>query len=198
MGRNGSGKSTVLKALLGQLPFEGQIQFLPKPQSVAWLPQQFHVSVRIPVLDFIALGTGMSEGIFPKRNSHAILLAKAALVELGMPHLGDKQTDELSGGEWQMVCLAQLVVQPTHVWLLDEPTAFLDIYHKNLVFNFLWRKAKGGKLILLSTHDLPFLPTEGGSYLYLTKSKADTGVLSTESVSHLMADLGTPEANFRP
>ena len=119
----------------------------------------------IPVVDFVAMGAAQPSGIFPAFASYGHAAARLAMNELQIAHLAEKRTDEVSGGEWQLVCLAQLAVQPTHIWLLDEPTASLDIYYKSMVFNYLWKKAAEGKTILLATHDLPFLPTHSGSLL---------------------------------
>lgn len=131
------------------------------------------------------------KGLFRFSGNHK-MLAEQALSELGISHLANKQTDEISGGEWQLICLAQLVAQPTDVWLLDEPTAFLDIHHKNRVFNFLWEKASEGKTIVISTHDLPFITTYSGTYLYLNEDKAESGIMSQEKVELLINRLVQP------
>ena len=164
-GKNGSGKSTFLKAILGQIPFEGNIKIESNGAGIAWIPQAYHISLGIPVLDFIALGTSKSGGFLASLPIDAKQRAENALAELGLEKFAGKRTDELSGGEWQMICLAQLMVQDAQIWLLDEPTSSLDIYYKTLVFNLLWKKAEEGKLILFSTHDLPFLPAERGTIL---------------------------------
>ena len=167
-GRNGSGKTSLMKAILGKIPFEGKVEFDNADKQIAWLPQMYQISFRVPVLDFVAMGGADSTKLFPFVSSSAIQKAKEALLQLGIEHLAEKPTDELSGGEWQLACLAQLKTQDASVWLLDEPTSSLDIGYKSVVFQFLWNEAANGKTILLSTHDLPFLPTNGGSILYLS------------------------------
>ena len=164
-GRNGSGKSTLLKAILGQIPFSGKIEIKNPNQSIGWIPQSYQLSLSISVLDFVALGATKPEGLFATLPKQAKFQAEAAIEELNLNHLKKKKTDELSGGEWQLVCLAQLMVQEADIWLLDEPTSSLDIYYKSFVFSLLWRKASEGKIIVLSTHDLPFLPNAAGSIL---------------------------------
>jgi len=164
-GRNGSGKSTFLKAILGELPFSGTIQISPPKSGIGWLPQHYHLGLRMPVSDFVKLGTVSKSGVFPTFSSDAEQRVEEALDELEIRHLFNSNTDTLSGGEWQLVCLAQLLVQKTDIWLLDEPTSSLDVYYKSLVFNFLWKKARMGKTIFLATHDLPFLPTHSGTLL---------------------------------
>lgn len=159
-----------MKAILGKIPIEGKIEFESPDRRIAWLPQMYQISFRVPVLDFVAMGGSDTTRLFPSVTSLAVVKANEALKQLGIEHLAEKATDELSGGEWQMVCLAQMKTQDASVWLLDEPTSSLDIGYKSLVFDFLWEEAAKGKTILLSTHDLPFLPSNGGSVLYLSET----------------------------
>jgi len=168
-GPNGSGKTSLMKAILGKIPVEGKIEFNFANKNFAWLPQLYQISFRIPVLDFVAMGGGDSLGFFPSVSNAAVRKAKDALKKLGLEHLTEKFTNELSGGEWQLACLAQLKTQDASFWLLDEPTSSLDIGYKAKVFQFLWEEAANGKTILISTHDLPFLPTTGGSILFLSQ-----------------------------
>ncbi len=166
-GSNGSGKSTLLRCLLNQISYQGAIQMPSDPNGIAWLPQGYSLPIDIPVSDFVALA-----GLHPSRpwsqpGKAETDRAVAQLKELEMDHLAFKRTDELSGGEWQMVCLAQMAMQGSEIWLLDEPTAHLDLYFKNLVFHYLWKKSAEGKCIILSTHDIPFLPEKGGKFLLM-------------------------------
>jgi len=191
-GRNGSGKSTLLKAILGQIPFSGKIEIQNPKQSIGWIPQSYHLSLSIPVLDFVALGASKPDGLFASLPKNAKGKADESLTELMLDHLKNKRTDELSGGEWQLVCLAQLMVQETDIWLLDEPTSSLDIYYKSFVFNLLWRKAAEGKMIILSTHDLPFLPVESGTLL-LFGNEYSTFPISKSSLEETIERLSVRE-----
>jgi ABC-type Mn2+/Zn2+ transport system ATPase subunit len=165
-GRNGSGKSTLLRALLGQLPFKGTADW-PGEVRPGWLPQNYGRIPGLQVEDFVALGMLKQSRFLASLPAGAPDLARAVLEQMDLAHLSGRLTDHLSGGEWQMVCLAQLRLQDSPVWLLDEPTASLDIGFKTRVFNFLWEEAGIGRTILVATHDLPFLPENGGSYLFL-------------------------------
>ena len=168
-GRNGSGKSSLLKAIAGFIkPISGKIEFESEQSRIAWLPQHFRIALQIPVLDFVCMGCEKAGKILSIRPDDARTKSIDALQRLGIEALADKNTEELSGGEWQLVCLAQMLVQDANIWLLDEPTASLDIGHKRKVLNLLWEEAKGGKTIILSTHDLPFLPESGGSFLFVS------------------------------
>ena len=187
-GRNGCGKTSLMKAILGKIPYDGKIEFDGPTSQIAWLPQMYQISFRVPVLDFVAMGGADTQRLFPSVSASAVQKAKEALLQLGIEHLAEKPTDELSGGEWQLACLAQMKTQDASVWLLDEPTSSLDIGYKSLVFQFLWDEAANGKTILVSTHDLPFLPVRGGSILFLS-DKPDFMPNSADNLQKVILEL---------
>ena len=165
-GKNGSGKSTLLRMLAGfQQPTSGKIEFSKIKPGIAWLPQHYQLNLELPVPEFVAMACEKPGRWLSSRPADAIEKSLAALERLGISRLAGQKTHELSGGEWQLLCLAQMLVQEAAIWLLDEPTSSLDIGYKNKVFNLLWEEAAAGKTIILSTHDIPFLPEQGGSFL---------------------------------
>lgn len=192
-GPNGSGKSTLLKAILGEISYSGKIQKLNPDQGIGWLPQNYHVGLRMPVVDFIRLGGTKGGKWFPSFVPDVESLAEKAINQLEIGHLARKFTDELSGGEWQLVCLAQLLIQPTQIWLLDEPTASLDVYYKSFIFNFLWEMGTQGKTIILATHDIPFLPTQNGWLLQFPQPSHPISI-SAESLDLITKQLSSKQA----
>ncbi len=167
-GRNGAGKSTLLQILAGfQKAKSGRIYFEKEKPAIAWLPQQYRINLEIPVLEFVAMGCEKPGRWLSIRPADAIIRSEEALEKLGISRLAAQKTQQLSGGEWQLVCLAQMMVQEADIWLLDEPTASLDIGHKRRVLDLLWKEAARGRTILISTHDIPFLPESGGSFLFV-------------------------------
>lgn len=170
-GRNGSGKSTLLRILAGfRKPETGTVAFEKNRSNPAWLPQHFRMSLEIPVLDFVAMGTNKPGKWLFSRPESSRENSLLALEKLGISRLANQATNQLSGGEWQLVCLAQMLAQDTDTWLLDEPTASLDIAYKRKVLDLLWAEAASGKTIVFSTHDLPFLPETGGRLLLVNES----------------------------
>lgn len=108
--------------------------------------------------------------MFPSQGKESKKSAWEALEKLNLTHLAYKQTDEISTGEWQLAAVAQLFVENADVWILDEPTSSLDVYYKNLVFQHLWEAARlDGKTVVLSTHDIPFIPQTSGTFLLLDR-----------------------------
>lgn len=170
-GKNGSGKSTLLRILAGfQNPASGSIIWEKGKPDIAWLPQHYRINLEIPVLEFIAMGCEKPGRWLSSRPTDAMKKSIAALSRLGLDHLAHEKTHQLSGGEWQLVCLAQMLVQDADLWLLDEPTAFLDIGYKKKVFRLLWEEAAAGRVVIFSTHDVPFLPNSVGTFILVGKN----------------------------
>jgi iron complex transport system ATP-binding protein len=166
VGRNGSGKSTLLQTLRGSLPIlSGSVTIDEKeithwsPQSlatkIAWLNAHFAGVSQLRVLDYVLLGRTPYLGVLGHQKESDLALALHALQRVGADHLRDKQTSALSDGERQLVGLARALAQDTPYIFLDEPTAFLDFYHRKQLFTLLKELAiSEQKGILLSTHDL--------------------------------------------
>ena len=166
VGRNGSGKSTLLQTLRGSLPIlsgsvciDGKDLTHWSPQSlatkIAWLNAHFAGVSQLLVLDYVLLGRTPYLGVLGHQKESDLALALHALQRVGADHLRDKQTSALSDGERQLVGLARALAQDTPYIFLDEPTAFLDFYHRKQLFTLLKELAiSEQKGILLSTHDL--------------------------------------------
>ena len=102
---------------------------------------------------------------------------------MGATHLANQDFRQLSGGEQQLVWLAQLSLQDAPLYLLDEPTQQLDVYHRRRIFSLLstW-VTNEGRTILCSTHDLDSLPEMPGFLLNLSRPQPHLLPLSAETV----------------
>jgi iron complex transport system ATP-binding protein len=158
IGRNASGKSTLLRALAG-LPVperSGGVQWLGRDQQAcspadaaavrAFMPQQTQDRFALPVARLLALSTVVPGGL----ELHATLAALAAT------DLAQRSVMELSGGERQRVALAQAAVQGAPLWLLDEPVAFQDPAHQLQVSAWL-ALAPSASAQVISAHDLNWI-----------------------------------------
>lgn len=170
LGGNGSGKSTLLRILAGfRKPEEGLVKFIPARPVCGWLPQQYRVGLEIPVVEFVTMACDKPLRWFSQRPAQVKERSMAALEKLGIEKLASQNCTQLSGGEWQLACMAQMLAQDAPVWILDEPTSSLDIAFKKKIMRLLWEEASGGRIIIFSTHDLPFLPDSGGTFLLLNR-----------------------------
>jgi iron complex transport system ATP-binding protein len=153
IGPNGAGKTTLLKTLAGLLPpLAGSIA---RPRA-AWLPPPGAVNAGFSVLHLTALGRShlrrWSSGLAPADLD----AARAALARLEVGHLADRPFDRLSSGQQQLVLIARLFVQDAPLCLLDEPLALLDPAHAQAVEAAIRTLAKEGRIVIASTHHLPF------------------------------------------
>lgn len=177
IGRNGAGKSTFLKTILGQLKSISGKVFLEEQNiesiDIAELPKKISfVTAHFPSVDFlrveefIALGRSPHSNYFGKQTQRDLELIDDCLSILNIENLKGRFTSELSDGEKQLVAIAKSLAQETDVILLDEPTAFLDYANKKIVLNSLSKVSKElGKCIILSNHDIDLCVEHNGEYL---------------------------------
>ncbi|RNI30163.1 ABC transporter ATP-binding protein [Rufibacter immobilis] len=172
IGHNGSGKSTLLKTLTGQVPYQGQILVQGQPlkttsgvlaQSLSYLPQKNNVAFPIKVRELVVMGLFRQKRLLEHYTAADYALTDDVLTRLHISHLSQRTFTQLSGGEQQLVWLAQLMLQNAPIALLDEPTQQLDVYHKKRVFDLMtsWVHHEQ-KTVLCITHDLlNLLPLQG-------------------------------------
>nr|WP_245161533.1 ABC transporter ATP-binding protein [Brevundimonas alba] len=154
IGPNGAGKTTLLKTLAGLIPpLAGRID---GPASAAYLPPPGAVSAAFSALHLTALGRAGLRRWSPGLTPDDVEAARAALSRLDVLDLADRPFDRLSSGQQQLVLIARMFVQAAPVCLLDEPLAMLDPAHAQAVEAAVRPLAAEGRIVLASTHHLPF------------------------------------------
>ncbi|WP_317192293.1 ABC transporter ATP-binding protein [Hymenobacter jeongseonensis] len=193
VGHNGSGKTTLFRVLTGQLPYQGSARLLGEEVRglrraataglLGYLPQRGSIGFSISVRELVVMGRYRHHGLLSAYAPADYALADAALVRVGVPHLALRDFTQLSGGEQQLVWLAQLSLQDARIYLLDEPTQQLDVYYRRQVFGLVhnW-VTEQGKTVLCSTHDLDNLPGLSGYLLNLSEPQPQLRVLSPATV----------------
>jgi len=156
VGPNGSGKSTLVKALAGLLRHEGQIHFdgtNVRPGSIGYMPQDLQTPLALTVLDVVLLGRlGQLRLRVGDDDLDAV---RQALRALDIEALAGRYLGELSGGQRQMVFLAQALVSQPSVLLLDEPISALDVRHQLDVLQVVRAMTQERQLVtLVVLHDL--------------------------------------------
>ncbi len=153
LGRNGTGKSTLLMTLANQLsPLAGEVEgagrcalVLPK------MPDLQNTTVR----ELVCYGRLPYTGIFGHLKKSDFKAADEAIARVGIASLSDQKTQLLSDGERQKALIARGLAQGSETLLLDEPSAFLDYPSRRQLMQLLQDLAhREGKTILLSTHDV--------------------------------------------
>lgn len=179
VGHNGAGKSTLLKTAAGLLPIRsGEMRIFGHPighchNRVVYLPQrseidwQFPISVRRLVMSGRYVHMGWLR--FPSKEDQRIV--DAALEELDITDLSQRQISQLSGGQQQRVLLARAVAQDAELFLLDEPLNAIDVQTREIVRRVLNDLRKTGKTVLVATHFIDRLSTEYDGAVYLNEGR---------------------------
>ena len=166
VGRNGTGKSTLLRAIAqlgevleGEIMLDGRALTTLSPTDMASLVAFVTTDkVRIANLrcrDVVALGRAPYTNWIGRMQEQDRLIVEQALASVGMSDYADKTMDRMSDGECQRIMIARALAQQTPIILLDEPTAFLDMPNRYELCTLLRRLShEEHKCILFSTHEL--------------------------------------------
>jgi iron complex transport system ATP-binding protein len=148
LGPNGSGKSTLLRLVAGILPprsgdirLDGQNMAALDPRArartFAFVPQQTVLEFDYSVRDVVAMGRAPHQNWFGHETINDREAIDRALSDCRLEALRERAFLSLSGGERQLVTIARALTQQTPWLLLDEPTAHLDLKHRESLFQLL-------------------------------------------------------------
>ncbi|WP_455925368.1 ABC transporter ATP-binding protein [Pseudomonas putida] len=162
LGPNGCGKSTLLKAIAGLTPARGQVlldgddllqaSYAARAERVVYLPQSLPASVHLRVFESLLVARRAS-GNTPRQQD--IDEARTLLERLGIAHLAMSFLDQLSGGQKQLVGLAQALIRKPVLLLLDEPLSALDLNHQFHVMEVIGQETRErGMVTLIVLHDI--------------------------------------------
>ncbi len=168
VGVNGSGKSSLFKALMGFVtPGGGSIRIggmavdqALKRGLVAYVPQSEEVDWNFPVLveDVVMMGRYGHMGLLRIPRAADRAAVDAALERVGMAALRHRQIGELSGGQKKRAFLARALAQGARVILLDEPFTGIDLTTEQAIVALMREMRDEGRLMLVSTHNLGSVP----------------------------------------
>ena len=162
IGPNGAGKSTLIKCLAGILNYQGNILFKGNRvcssykeyyAKIAYFPQTISQSAAITVFEAVLLG--MLNSLSLRVSDEELEKVLGILKELKIEHLAERKLNELSGGQLQMVSVAQAMVKEPEVILLDEPLNNLDIHFQFEILDFIRSETYRKQIItVMAMHDL--------------------------------------------
>ena len=190
-GPNGSGKSSIVRALLrradilrGVVTVDDRdvttFSYAELARLVAVVPQREEAAFPSRVRDYVALGRYPHLGLWraPAKDDDAVV--DQALAQAGVEGLANRDTDALSGGEWQRVRIARALAQQTPALVLDEPTTFLDVAHEMAIFELLSSLARSGLAVLLVSHQLNLVARFADTIVLLDEGKVATSGVPAE------------------
>jgi len=158
VGPNGAGKSTLLKAIVGELkPLSGRLDLdgLSK-RDIAYLPQIIDIdrSFPISVFDCVAMGLWRQIGAWRGLDARWRDDVVRALHTVGLVELSGRPVGSLSGGQFQRVLFARLLLQDAQIILLDEPFRAVDTKAVADLVQLIERWHREGRTVLAALHDI--------------------------------------------
>ena len=165
VGPNGAGKSTLLKGVLGlEKPVAGYVRLWGKTidevrERIAYVPQRGAVNWDFPttVFDVVLMGRYVHIGLMRRPGREDRERARAALAEMQLERLAERQISELSGGQKQRVFIARALAQESDLYIMDEPLAGVDETTERIVMDKFVALQKARKTVIAVHHDLSTL-----------------------------------------
>lgn len=155
LGRNGGGKSTLIKILLGFIkPVSGSVKYNIDRKKIGYLPQirEFDASFPISVYDLVISGLTNKKNLFRKFSRQEKKTASDIMEEFGISELRDKLINEVSGGQLQRALIARALISNPELIILDEPESFLDKNFESKLYSKL--KMMDDSTIIIISHEL--------------------------------------------
>lgn len=160
IGPNGGGKTTLVKAIVGNIPYRGTITYSPelfrgKERLIGYMPQQsaFDRSFPISVLEVVMSGLQGRKTLFAPYTAADRARAQELLHTAGIEQIARKPIGEISGGQMQRALLCRAVIADPRLLILDEPANFVDNRFENELYKMLAEFHKRMAVVMIS-HDL--------------------------------------------
>ncbi len=197
IGANGSGKSSLLKCILGQQQLTsgsihlGDKQHARGGETIGYIPQHRAIDAELPlrVEDAVRLGLDGHKFGVPLASRAKRDLVRQALIDVDVDALATKPVGSLSGGEMQRVRVAQALISQPKLILADEPLSALDLHHQQVIASLIAQQRSAGSAVLFVTHDVNPVIDFVDRVLYLAAGKYSIGtpdeVLQSDILSNL-------------
>ncbi|MBD8194522.1 ABC transporter ATP-binding protein [Pseudomonas fluorescens] len=157
VGPNAAGKSTLFKRIAGLVDGPGRVILQGSQQgaqAISYMPQGLNGSARLTVYESVLLARKQLSPGWVVQDAE-LHLVDEMLDALGITDLAFRNLGELSGGQQQLVSIAQTLVREPEVLLMDEPTSALDMHRQVQVLSFMRALARQREVIVfIALHDL--------------------------------------------
>jgi len=181
LGRNGIGKSTLLRTVAGlQKPLGGSVIIndeategfsrLKFATNVGYISTDIVKVSHMRVYDLVALGRFPHTNWIGHIDRQTGLIIRESIAKTGLTGFENRLVSELSDGERQRTMIARILAQDTDIMIMDEPMAFLDISGKYGIINLMKELTAGGRTIIFSTHDFNIAVNQADKIWLITGS----------------------------
>ncbi|MDX2322043.1 MAG: ABC transporter ATP-binding protein [Moritella sp.] len=158
VGPNGAGKSTLLKSIMQQITaHSGYIDLGDLSlKDIAYLPQSMQIdhSFPITVTEFVSAGAWQRTSFWRVFNRTEQKLLQQALAKVNLEDMAERQISQLSGGQFQRMLFARMLLQNADILLLDEPFSGIDAQTTELLMGVIQECQQQGNTVIAVIHDL--------------------------------------------
>ncbi len=156
IGPNAAGKSTLFKRIAGLIQGAGTVEVADARRAgraLSYMPQDTSANAVLTVYESILLARKQGSGWGVEDGD--LKAIDAVIAALGIRPIAFRDLGELSGGQRQLVSIAQSLVREPEILLMDEPTSALDLHRQVEVLGFMQQTARArGMIVLIALHDL--------------------------------------------
>ena len=192
IGPNGGGKTTLVKAILGTLSYDGEVTYSPtlfehNHPLIGYLPQlsEFDRSFPISVIEVVMSGLQAEKGVLKRYTAADRKRAMELLEMAGIKEVAERQISEISGGQMQRALLCRAVILEPKLLILDEPTNFVDNQFENELYTLLHRLNERMAIVMVS-HDLGTITSVVKSIVCVNRTvhRHDSNIITAEQLEN--------------
>lgn len=160
IGPNGGGKTTLVRAIMGLVPYQGKIEYSHDLRyhhhlKIGYMPQvsDFDTHFPISIKEVVLSGLQSCNGILRRYSSADKALAYEVMTQMGISELAKRAIGGVSGGQLQRALLCRAIISKPKLLILDEPTNFVDNQFENEFYRIIEQLSSQMAIIIVS-HDI--------------------------------------------
>lgn len=190
IGPNGGGKSTLIKAIMGSVNYNGEITFDSSLREnnhlrIGYMPQisEFDTHFPISIGEVVLSGLQSRHGLIKRYTRKDKELAMQTLERMGIASLASRPIGEVSGGQLQRALLCRAIISEPRLLILDEPTNFVDNQFEYEFYGLLKELSEHMAIVMVS-HDLGTISSLVKSIICVnhTVHRHDSNILTAEQL----------------